>query len=313
MATGLGNQDTAMHDSHYVPTHQYTRGLPSQPRVAICPSSNFFDITSVPHDVPAPVSHDFREGEFVCPGFFEKVNPDYFAHRLERMDWSYNMRRTAQDVLPFLYLGSFTCLRDLQFLKWRGFTLLLAIRNKQSALARLVSGEKAASDLGIEADSIDVLDNQELISKFPHAIRRINDHLVSPSSGSPQRKVLVFCETGNERSACVVITYLMVMLNLSMSDAAQMAQSRRFSVSLEEPSRQLLSCFESILNAKRDVEKANRFLLANQASRDGARTISRKRSFDCHFDASMSDDGMEADSIDDNCGERRLSAPFQDR
>jgi hypothetical protein len=94
-----------------------------------------------------------------------------------------------------------------------------------------------------------------------------------------------------------------------------MVQNRRFCVCVEEPTRQLLASFESILKAKRDVEDARRVLLAGQVDGMASVAVSRKRSFDCRLDSlSNGDHSMDVDEDnDDHVPERQPSAPFRDR
>ncbi|KAJ5082468.1 hypothetical protein N7532_011511 [Penicillium argentinense] len=278
-----------------------------------------------------PSTHQFTEGDFICPGFFSLAQLDGFTRRFTHSQWKYDMRRELQFVFPFLALGPSSCLRDRDSLRAHGFTLLLGVRNTHSANARLVSGDKAAADLGIQVDTIDVLDNQELISAFPHAIRRINDHLAGVDldrngtqhtqiNPSQKRKVLVFCESGNERSAGVIIAYVMAMLNVDTVHAARMVQQHRFCVSIEDPMKRILLAFESILAAKRDVEQAKR-----SHSQASAATLApppvppvllaKKRSFADRQYEEMEMDNGEMD-VDDDVGsllERKPIAPFQDR
>lgn len=289
------------------------------------------DVVVVDAKLFDPSTHHFAEGDFICPGFFSRAKLDGFTRRFKFSQWSYGMRREPQFIFPFLALGPSSCLRDREFLQTHGFTLLLAIRNTHSAYARLVSGENAAADLGILADTIDVLDNQELISTFPKAIRRINDHLAgvdllpnanpSMTNDPPQtKKVLVFCESGNERSAGVVIAYIMAMLNMDTAHATRMIQQRRFCISIDEPMTRILLSFESILAAKRDVEHTRRANIQTGAATLAPPPIppvmlAKKRSFaDRQFeDIQMA--GCEMD-IDDDAGSllnRKPMAPFQDR
>ncbi|KAJ5332464.1 hypothetical protein MYU51_019163 [Penicillium brevicompactum] len=274
-------------------------------------------------------SHEFAEGDFICPDFFNRVDLGGFTRRFNVSQWSYEMRRQAQCILPFLSLGPSSCLRDIEYVRNQGYTLLLAIRSRHSAQARLVSGDKAAAATGILADTIDVLDNQELISAFPRAVRRINDHLAGMDMDSSamalsglqqKRKVLVFCESGNERSAGVVIAYIMVMLNMSSADATHSIQQRRFCVSIEDPMKRILSAFESILSAKRDVEHAKHSMPprinvpATLAPPSSSPVLTKKRSFQDHrADCHVMDDEMEVDEEDDPFFERKPNAPFQDR
>ncbi|KAJ6013596.1 hypothetical protein N7540_008187 [Penicillium herquei] len=286
------------------------------------------DTVIVDNKMLFPSGHCFAEGDFIPPGFFHNANLNGFTRRFKYSQWSYEMRREAQSILPFLSLGPSSVLRDGNYLRDQGFTLLLAIRNTHSALARLVSGEKAAAELGIQSDTIDVLDNQELISAFPRAIRRINDHLAgvdkefSPPEYQDQngmRKVLVFCETGNERSAAVVIAYVMTMMNQGALEATRMIQQHRFCVSIEDAVKRLLTAFDSILCAKRDVERVKQAAAESNimASTNLAPvSLAKKRSFQVCRDAdAMMDDGdMDMDMDNgDYSSERMPMAPFRDR
>ncbi|KAJ5618912.1 hypothetical protein N7510_002896 [Penicillium lagena] len=325
--------------SLYVRTHEYSAApkYPSNSAVRyFVPADDNNDSSSsdtvvVDNKVFNPASHTFADDDFICPGFFERAQLDGFTRRFNHAQWSYEMRREAQPVLPFLSLGPSSCLRERATLHAQGFTLLLAIRNRHSAQARLVSGDKAAAELGIIADTVDVLDNQELISAFPRAIRRINDHLAGvDSSPAPtttpeqKKKVLVFCESGNERSASVVIAYLMVMLNMDAARATHMIQQHRFCVSIEDPLKRILVAFESILVAKRDVEHTRRTSIPSAtapthlAPPPMPMPLVKKRSFqdrsyDDDNDQVMADSEMDLDDEEELLAERRPIAPFQDR
>lgn len=329
--------------THYVRTQEYA-STPTYPiPFSISPMPSYFslqtdryldDNDTVVDDnkILDPASHDFAEGDFICPGFFDRAHLGGSTHRIKDMQWNYAMRREAQAVLPFLSLGPYSCLRDPDYLRAQGFTLLLAIRNQHSAKASLVSGDKAAAETGIRADTVDVLDNQELISAFPRAVRRINDHLAgidNTAAGAPvsttadsnnrKRKVLVFCESGNERSASVVIAYIMVMLNMNAAHATYTVQHRRFCVSIEDPLKQILAAFESILAAKRDVERAKRTVgpagMAPRIPPPPAMGIAKKRSFQERRgdDQIMDDVDMDLDGEEDLMSERKPVAPFRDR
>ncbi|KAJ5493898.1 Protein-tyrosine/Dual-specificity phosphatase [Penicillium fimorum] len=337
-----GNSRTEVpmsHDeqSHYVRTQEYTATprYPNAMRLGGALGAAYFGLSDTGNDDTVIVdrknfdrdSHQFAEGDFVCPGFFNHVNLGGFTRRFNPSQWNYDMRRQAQSVFPFLSLGPSSCLRDTEYIRSQGFTLLLAIRSRHSALARLVSGEKAAAEVGIMADTVDVLDNQELISAFPRAIRRINDHLAGVDMGTngmvadgqqQKRKVLVFCESGNERSAGAVIAYIMVMLNVHSAEATHMIQQRRFCVSIEDNMKCILAAFESILSAKRDVQRAVQTTVrgaATLAPPSAPPILTKKRSFQDHRDDDLAvgDGEMDMDVDGDPFYERKPNAPFQDR
>lgn len=183
-------------------------------------------------------------------------------------DWRYESRRKAQSILPYLYLGPQSSAKDIDYLKAEGITLLLVVRNTMSAQAQFMSGQRAADQLGIEHAAIDVAGNQELIAAFPRATKVINDHLIAKyyerarsddahNGITTWGKVLVFCETGNERSAAVVAAYIMTMYGQGMIMAAQYVSSSRFCVAYDDGLKHLLQAYEDILGARTSVSRSH--------------------------------------------------------
>ncbi|KAL2853332.1 hypothetical protein BJY01DRAFT_206835 [Aspergillus pseudoustus] len=296
--------------SHYVPNHQYTQRLAT----VNYPDVHYNGYNLNDSERPSISTHRYPEGEFVSPGFFEHLNPNIFALPKSEIDWSYSLRREAQRILPVLYLGPWSCLSNKQWLREEGFTLLFGVRDERLAKLRLVSGHKAAAELGIESDSFDVSGSQDVISRLPQAIRRINEHIYpskDPISGQPiTKKVLVFCETGNGLSASVVVAYLMVMLNMELGYALNFLHSQRFCIDMEDGLRPLLSAFEGILVAKSDVENARKAVVVNSTLAAPAMTLSRKRSFADQVENEPREyESMEVQFSPD----RKPLAPFQDR
>ncbi|KAJ6041794.1 uncharacterized protein N7446_012860 [Penicillium canescens] len=307
-----------MDQSHYIRTQEYT-STPRYPSTSSPALSNFYGFSGAGETDTVIVdtksldrsTHEFAEGEFVCTNFFNRVNLGGFTRRFNS---SNGATKCAGRRSPFCLSYHWVLLRVY------GTAITFA--------ARLVSGDKAAAELGIMADTIDVLDNQELISAFPRAIRRINDHLAGtdtdPNSMASEdhhkRKVLVFCESGNERSAGVVIAYIMVMLNVDVVEAIHMIQQRRFCSSIEDPMKRILEAFGSILSAKRDVERSRHVAAprgaATLAPPSPPQVLTKKRSFQDHRDddLALGDGEMDVDGVEDAWfSERKPNAPFQDR
>ena len=245
----------------------------------------------------------------------------------------------AQQILPFLYLGPMAAARDRNFLQREGITMVLAVRNTMSAQAKLL-GSKVAQEMAIETRNIDVAGNQELIAAFPRAIEVINTHLstmyqlqqargAQATAGAQDHppstpgKVLVFCESGNERSATLVTAYIMAMYSADLIKAIQIVQAQRFAVAFDDSLRNLLSTYEIILRAKRDVVQADSRMVGNGGTgkpglkngANGGLGKSSKRTIDDSYD---DDDDMDMDGggrfLDHGRFEGRAgSAPFQDR
>ncbi|KAL2813725.1 protein-tyrosine phosphatase-like protein [Aspergillus granulosus] len=296
--------------SNYIPTHQYTQRLATVNH----PDVHYYGFSFNASERPGFGTHRYPEGEFVSPGFFQHLDPSMFALPESEIDWSYSLRREAQRILPFLYLGPWSCLSNKQWLRDEGVTLLLGVRDERLAKLRLVSGHKAAADLGIESDSFDVSGSQDVIARLPQAIRRINDHIYpsrDPVTGQPiSKKVLIFCETGNGLSATVVVAYLMVMLNMELGHALNFLHSQRFCIDMEDGLRPLLSAFEAILVAKGDVENARKAAVANSSLAAPTMTLSKKRSFADQVEKEPPEyESMEVEFS----ANRKPLAPFQDR
>lgn len=284
--------------------------------IGATPSSGFFwRAPSPPHIHIPPTAED----KFL-------VLPPYsdFANRINREDneilravtqgyyavkskeWKYESRRQAQAITAYLYLGPSSAARDVSFLREQGITLLLVIRDTTTATSGLLSGQKAARELGIVSQSIDVQGNQELIRAFPHAINVINSHLVqayralqgsvrtptSPDIPPTWGKVLVWCESGNERSATVVAAYLMAMYNLDLVGAIQYIQTQRFCVAFDDGLKNLLLSYQQLLEAQKGISAASSIAKQPQTV-----SIKGKRSRDEVDDDVMALDAGQADDM----------------
>lgn len=255
-------------------------------------------------------------------------------------DWSYRDRWLAHEILDFMWLGPSRVVRDEQFLQQNQFTMLLAARDARLAQARLMTVDRVATALGLQAESVDVEDHQDLIRKLPDVIAMINKHMLDvyhsqavvqdkdnnePMGNNEMKidpskfrrgKILIFCETGNDRSAVIVIAYLMAVFGLDMIKACQFVNYRRFCVCLDEPAKQMLRTFEGILVANRTVNKhvlqsgAGNSLTVERVSK---RSIKRSLEEDDDGDDAMTGVLDENDLDRDRFTDRKPFAPFIDR
>lgn len=230
--------------------------------------------------IPTPLAADNAKTPSVTPSY-DTVDPSMLtpedlqiitggraqqAVDLQKTAWRYEDRRRAQPVLDFLYLGPLAAVRDHDFLRGEGITMLLAVRDAAMAHMRIVTVDRAVAALGLEVHYLDIADRQQLIQALPATINSINDHLLRvyrsqprPADPSALRrgKVLVFCETGNERGAVVAAAYLMAMYGTEMVSAVQFVSCQRFCVSFDEPTKHMLQSFGDILDAKKMIARQN--------------------------------------------------------
>ena len=300
--------------------------MPSPPRVMVPPP--ILDESGIPVlGIDNDASFNFESNGFANAGFLQTVTYGDFMTGNNMLDWKYEQRRRAQRILPFLFLGPVSAARDRDYLQREGITMVLAVRNTMSAQARLL-GTKAAAELGIENKTVDVASNQALIAAFPTAIEYINSHLSvmyrleeskTPATQdgdvrSTPGKVLVFCESGNERSAGLVVAYIMAMYSMDVIKAIQIVQAQRFCVSFDDPMKTLLQSYDAILGAKRDV------LVSMHRARVGleagtAAVIMKKmskRNLDEAYDDDMDMDGMSEHMDRGRFEKREGFAPFRD-
>ncbi|KAL2176774.1 protein-tyrosine phosphatase-like protein [Thermothelomyces heterothallicus CBS 202.75] len=173
--------------------------------------------------------------------------------------WVYESRRRAQQVLSYLYLGPASAVKDRAFLEREGITMVLCARDARFATAgegMLVGGvRRAVEGMGVDVEGIDVADGRALVGAFPVAAAKVNQHLlaVAARAGVGAGRVLVVCETGNDRSAAVVAAYLMAMYGLDTVQAVQFMQLKRFCVALGDDFRFQLQTYGDILRARGDV------------------------------------------------------------
>lgn len=315
-------------DGFHLPTQSWSSRAPSPPRVLVPPPDTDRKGKLVFPVIPSQ-NVDFESSGFANSDFLKTVTYDNFNAGNAFVEWKYAQRWTAQNILPFLFLGPVTAARSRDFLLGNGITMVLAVRNTKSAHARLL-GSKAAEELDIPYSTVDTTGNQELIAAFPRGIEIINAHLsemyqqcqdksYSMKKSTPG-KVLVFCESGNERSAAMVVAYIMAMYSMDVINAIQIVQAQRFAVAFDDPTRLLLQTYDSILSARRDVYRSGK---QNRTASDGANSaglavqspqiMSRKpskRTLDDTYDH----DEMEVDGgeVFNEKDKRIGAAPFRD-
>lgn len=286
---------------------EYTYRVPTPPRIVVPPPNLY--INGLP---------DFRLKTLHDLSFLRNVNYDELVKTNCLIDWSYERRREAQRVLPFLYLGPMVAVKDRDFLQREGITMVLGIRQKHTFESKLMDGTmKTPEAMGIYRQTIDLADNQQLIAAFPRVTQMVNEHLrtvhemfVQGRPGAPTMgKVLVFCESGNERSAGVVAAYLMEMhQDVDHVKAMQLCQAQRFCVNFEDGMKRLLQGYWDILCAKRDVGSQ-----AFHHNHDSAVDIPKKVAKRMLEVDDEDDFDMESDTVDLARFEKRNFTPFIDR
>ncbi|KAK4240880.1 protein-tyrosine phosphatase-like protein [Achaetomium macrosporum] len=246
--------------------------------------------------------------------------------------WVYAARRRAQPVLDYLYLGPVSAAKDRAFLVREGITMVLCTCDPRfgelmvNGVRRAVEG-LLVDDLEevVEVDTVDVVYDEPggMMSAFEVVLERINAHVLAvnrSAEGRRRGKVLVCCETGNDRSATVVAAYLMAMYGLDTVAAVQFVQLQRFCVTLGDGVKFVLQAYGDILRAKADVG-AMRWDSQCQCQQRGGRLggggsvggTSKRRIELTSQDGEEKVDGMITDEMDEERYASRAFAPFVER
>ncbi|KAF4551959.1 Hypothetical protein D9617_11g008060 [Elsinoe fawcettii] len=224
---------------HALPTTSYTPRIPSPSRIHI----------------PAPLPDSRVTTESIPYSNPPTTSPIAQVYTSASIDWTYPQRRSAQPILSHLLLGPIQAAKDTDFLVSTGITLLLGIRQANAFQAAahkkvqaLTQSTPSTSSIICETVVADTL--PALIGAFPRITALINAHAAS----TPGAKVLLFCESGNDRSAGACAAYLMSVLEgVDHVKAVQLVQSQRFCCNFDDGLKRLLQGYWDIVRAERQV------------------------------------------------------------
>lgn len=155
-------------------------------------------------------------------------------------EWTYEMRRQCQEILPGLLLGPLQASKDLSTLQSLGVTHIVCIRDAKEAFSVRPRFPDQFHYL-----VLDVQDSEEqnLIRLFPQACQFIDQALAQGG------RVLVHCNGGISLSPSFVVMYVMQRLQITWEDALHMVQNRRYCISPNGGFLTQIKEYESIYKA----------------------------------------------------------------
>ena len=253
-----------MESRHYAPTLPYNNKDLAKSHRHVSPTIPIGTLEEgSTFTIPASKSTASKSPRYGNPTFIRLLGSICGEKRVNvAYQWQYDMRWQAQSILPFLYLGPSSSARDQSFLKQAGITLLVAVRQATAARARpsFLNPAPIAAQLGIAAMTLDIDSPYELRSRLASSIKSINDHLEQSCTGhlastldDVKGRVLVYCESGSERSPILIAAYLMVVCGLDAISSLQVIQSQRFCLSPTDSMKEMLLNLEDYLDAEQDV------------------------------------------------------------
>ena len=295
----VSDMDT-LHYPHRTSTSTYR--VPTPPRIVVPPPALNADA------LPQITLNALKDSAFL-----NGVNYNNIITQNALIEWSYERRREAQMVLPYLYLGPMTSAKDEAWLRKEGITCVLGVRQRSLHESKMMNGAlRKAAELGIEHRTVDLSSNQDLIHSLPATISLIHNHVFQRQQDTGQiGKVLVFCESGNERSAGVVAAYIMeTHEDVDYIKAMQLCQAQRFCVNFDDGMKRLLQGYWDILCARRQVATQQNGTLDHDGAANGFPSgVKTKRGLQRDEDEEM--EGMDEDDIERFGG--RSFAPFVDQ
>ncbi|KAF1830115.1 FMI2 protein [Decorospora gaudefroyi] len=294
-------------NGHMRNQQDYSYRLPGPPRIVVPPPTL---TTNMPG-----LTLDGGSGEELDMSFLKELDLEDIVQKNTLLEWAYERRRQAQMILPWLYLGPMIAAKDKAFLVREGITMVVAVRAQPNSM---MGAMQAAGNVCIEAGSIEASNFYSLTPKFAETTRMINRHVARVRQHSLEKmgeatlgKVLVFCESGNEKSAAVVAAYLMETLNnINHIKAMQICQAQRFCVNFDDTLKNILRAYWDIIAARRSIAAS----IAQAPQPHGpASSTKHKRGIEHTRDDDDVDmgDGMETSDALRFAG--RDVTPFQDR
>ncbi|KAF2849724.1 phosphatases II [Plenodomus tracheiphilus IPT5] len=276
--------------------HEYSYRLPTPPRIVVPPPTM---TTEMPGLAIGGTTDDLDMS------FLRETGLENIVQTNTLLDWSYDRKRQAQMILPWLFLGPWVAAKDRAFMEGQGITMVLAIRAQPNSM---MGAMNAVAQSGVEFAAIDAPSYFSLTGRLTETTTLINRHVarvrqqtLAQTGEKTLGKVLVFCESGNERSAAVVAAYLMETLdNFDYIKAMQVCQAQRFCVNFDDTIKNMLRSHWDILLARRSVATS---LMPSPRSQY-KRTIEHTRD----------DEDMDMDDAEDSDAARfvgRDVTPFQ--
>ena len=304
------------HLSGAIPNAPYVRHPPSPPFIAI-PSGRDAVWDQIPDLLPSlenidPAELSAQQVEIITGNKAQVADA-------ERMEWVYEQRRQAQRILDFLYLGPNNVIRDQAFLKREGITLLLITKEAGMLPARLASANKAVDALGIEAAYIEIESPQSLVKAFAEANHTINRHLLdiynqqirqdnTDPSNIRRGKVLISCESGNDRSAAIAAAYIMSTYGNNMATTIRFLSAQRFCCCWDEEVKRKLLSWEDLIKARSQVAASAK--IEEARTPDLAPRDHHKRGYEDTMD--LDDDLATSETDQDRFLGREAFVPFKD-
>ncbi|KAF2401643.1 hypothetical protein EJ06DRAFT_528808 [Trichodelitschia bisporula] len=279
--------------------YTYSLALPQPPQIYIPGEPWATPHEEVPHDRIISLSDPALDISFLNGTGFAKVL------REPMIDWEYQCRHEAQQILSFLWIGPKSAARDRYFLTDNNITLMIGIAISHSMTERMQKTVVAAANsVGAAYHLLQLGHQRDCIRIFAHCMMTINAYVRRAHDQGAECNVLVYCDTGNDLAPTVIAAYLMeIVEGVKMNDAILMTQRRRFSSAFSDDAKQVLLTYEGIIKAQREMghQPGCQMLSDTEMAdkRKRSNTVTDDERFDGRYNAPFVDPDLDIDMEDD--------------
>lgn len=160
--------------------------------------------------------------------------------------WRYEARREAQLLFDTLWLGPLGVSKDEGFLVKNNIRVLISLMDPRAQPHKFMDHSEIRFHHFDPGDHITT--SLALVKQFDTINQLLDQYLVHGVG------VLLFCETGNDKSATVASAYTMHRFDYDYVKGIQAVQSKRFSISLDDASKYVLLTYDELRKAKKDCQ-----------------------------------------------------------
>ena len=156
-------------------------------------------------------------------------------------DWTYTMKREAQEIVPGLFLGPYGAAKSLDFLQKNRITDILIVRSTEEAGW---INPKFPGQFEYHHCTCDDSQFANIIQYFPDVKNLIDSRLQAG------KRLLIHGNAGMSRSVALVIAYIMHTFSMTAEEAHHYVLQRRHCISLNDGFRSQVREYEVILKVK---------------------------------------------------------------
>jgi serine/threonine/tyrosine-interacting protein len=177
-----------------------------------------------------------------------EVPPCFLTNPTVLSTWKYGDRYHAQQVVDHVWIGPMSVVRNQQFLVDNNIRVLISLLSpqiNQFTSRRVYEQSSEFKWITVSLAEDPSTSNQLAVAQFEKIVALIDE---AQHAGIDS---LIFCETGNEKSASALAAYLIYSRDMSAVEALQCVQAHRFCIVPNNTATFHLQTFEDLCRSFR--------------------------------------------------------------